>query len=270
MNKKILLSTTLVTALLASTLSALAFFDAGFETTDTPSYTAGEQLHHAGGVPYRWGWAGSDIGLITTDPNATYEGAQGLNATRSTTINSQYWWTSGTNAFARQESGIIELGLAVKTVGWTSTGSSLLEIWAQGADVTASDSAANRENRSAWLTLTGNGNLVAYTNNSAAITVATGITVSDWNTFRVQLDLDQNTYDVFLNNTQVANDFTFYGSGADVSSLSSLQFKEYNAGQTTGGVFMDSVYAIPEPSTFTLLSIAFGALLTRTWYRHRA
>jgi len=249
---------------------AVAFFEAGFETTDTPSYVAGQQLHVAGGQPYRWNWAGSDIGLISSAPAAVYEGDQGMAALRSTTIGSQYWWTRGTNAFERQESGPVDFGFAVKASGWGSTGSSLLEVWAQGADTTAGDSAANKENRSSWLVLSGNGLLQAYTNNSVALTLASGISVSDWNTVKVSLNLDQNTYHVYLNDAQVATNFSFYGSGAEVSQLSSLQFKEYNAGQSTGGVYIDSVYVIPEPNTLALLGIFLGALALRVRLSRRA
>ena len=54
-------------------------FRAGFETTDTPSYEVGQQLHQAGDGT-TWSWNGDNIGVISTNEVARYAGDQGLDA----------------------------------------------------------------------------------------------------------------------------------------------------------------------------------------------
>lgn len=215
-------------------------FTAGFETTDTPSYQEGEQLHHAGGTPYRWNWSGADIGVITAQAEAVFSGGQGLSAVRSTTADSQRWWTRGTNAFAPLTSDVARVSFAVKATNWAVAADSLLEFWVLTEDADAADSGTNKAMRSAYLVLQGDGRLRAYTNNSVAITVASGVAVTDWNELRVELALTSRTYHVFLNGAQVATNFSFYGVSAR-GAAHSLQFKEYNNGSSSGGVYLDAV-----------------------------
>ena len=216
-------------------------FAAGFETTDTPSYLEGEQLHHAGGVPYRWNWSGADIGVITAMADAVFSGGQGLSAVRTTTADSQRWWTRGPNAFAALTGDVARVSFAVKATNWASAADSLLEFWVLTENADASDSGTNKAMRASYLVLQGDGRLRAYTNNSVAITLATGVDVAGWNEVRVDLALTSRTYHVFLNGEQVATNFSFYGTSAR-GEAHSLQFKEYNNGSSSGGVYLDAVY----------------------------
>lgn len=214
-------------------------FSAGFETTDTPPYVVGEQIHLAGGEPYRWGWAGDDIGEVVNDPVAVFSGSQGLAVVRSAD-NSQFWWTRGTNAFAPVTSGVVSVSFALKTEGWSSNGDSFLEFWVQTAALDANDDGANKAGRSAYVSLHGDGLLKAYTNNSFAITLANELDVSGWLEVRVEIDLSAGLYNVFLNAAQVATNFTFFGSSA-ANVIRSIQFKEYNNGLLSGSIYLDEV-----------------------------
>ena len=215
-------------------------FTAGFETTDTPSYQEGEQLHHAGGTPYRWNWSGADIGVITTRADAVYSGGQGMSAVRSTTADSQRWWTRGPDAFAPLTADVARVSFAVKATNWAVAADSLLEFWVLTENADAADSGTNKAMRSAYLVLQGDGRLRAYTNSSVAITLVNGVDVTAWNTLQVDLDLTGGTYHVFLNGAQVATNFTFFGASAR-GEAHSLQFKEYNNGSSAGGVYLDAV-----------------------------
>jgi len=222
---------------------------AGFEVADTPSYVVGEQLHHAGGEPYRWNWSGDDIGVISSAGAAVRSGAQGLDATRSTTVNSQSWWTRP-GAFGAVTGGVLALSAAVRATGWANSPDSFLEMAASGVAV---DDVGANSTRSAWLTLKGNGNLYAWNGSGTETQVASGLDVTQWQVLRLEVDLDHATYDVFLNGTEVGSDLAFYGGG--VQEVRSLQFKEYNNGQSSGGVYLDdvSVSLVPEPSLVSLL-----------------
>jgi hypothetical protein len=240
-----------VVAGLACAPARADLFVAGFESTDTPAYTVGEQLHHAGGEPYRWNWSGDNIGVISSSGDAVLSGSQGLDATRSSTANSQVWWTRP-GVFSPVSAGVLSLRAAVRASGWANSPDSFLELVA--SDIAVDDVGAN-STRSAWLTLKGNGNLYAWNGSGSESQVASGLDVTQWQELRVDVDLDGDTYDVFLNGTQVGTDFAFYGSG--VSEVRSLQFKEYNNGQSSGGVYLDdvSVAIVPEPSLVSLLLI---------------
>lgn len=230
----------LATFAMGWTLQAGEVFRAGFEESDTPSYTAAQQLHVAGGEPFRWNWGGDDIGVISDEPVSVFGGSQGMAATRSSTPNSQYWWTRGTNAFAAITSGVVSVRFAVKTEGWSNSGNSFLECWVQMAALDASDDGANKDGRSAYVALRGDGRFQAYTNNSGAITLVNGLDVAEWHEVRVEIDLSASVYNVFLNDAHVATNFTFFGASA-LTAVRSIQFKEYNNGSTTGGVYIDDV-----------------------------
>lgn len=230
----------------------------GFEENETPSYQAGEQLHHAGGAPYTWNWSGDNIGVISTAPAAVYDGAQGLDATRSTYGGSQMWWTRPDNAFPPMSRGSVEVEFALKTVGWADSPDSFLEI--ATTDILADDIAAN-SSRASWVTLKGNQRLYALDGNTE-VELASGLTITDWNLVRLDINLMSSSYDIYLNDVLLGADFAFYGNG--ITSVSSLQFKEYNNGASSGGVYLDNLsiqwLPIPEPGTLGLLSIA-GVLL---------
>lgn len=213
-------------------------FSAGFETTDTPSYVNGAQIHTAGGAPFRWKWSGNDIGRVTNDPTAVYSGAQGLECLRSTTPNSQYLWTSGTNAFAAITNGDVRIEFAAKSTGWTNTG--LLDFWVQTDATEPSGSDSDKSSRAAWVTLRGSGQFQAYTNNSGAFNVVTNLTSDTWYLVRLDMSVTGKTYNAFLNGNQVTTNYSFYGSSA-AGRINSIQFKEYNGGLNTGGVFLDDV-----------------------------
>jgi len=246
-----------ITALTAFAAQA-DLFSAGFEPGDTPSYTVGQQLHTTGGGTY-WNWSGANIGTISDDPGAVYAGSQGLDATRSTTANSQLWWTRPT-AFSPVESGEVSVSLAVRTTGWTSSQDSFLEMAA--SDTTVDDVGAN-STRSGWLTLKGNGSLYAWDGSGSEPALATGLDLAEWQLIRMDINLDAGTYDVFLDNTQVGTDLSFYGAGVD--SIGSLQFKEYNNGQSSGGVYLDDVAisVVPEPATIGLMAAVLAVLAMR-------
>lgn len=238
-------------------------FETGFEATETPSYAVPTQIHNVGSPTQPWNWAGPDIGVVSSAPAAVKDGAQGLSSIRSSSPNSRYLWTRGANAFDPLTGYSAKVSLAVKTVGWGATASSLLEIWAQGADVTANDSPENKANRSAWITLLGNGELRAYTA-SSTLTLATGISITSWNLISMEIDLSAKKYEVSLNNIVIASDVAFYGNGAKVNSLSSIQFKDYNAGASTGGYYLDNITldaeVIPEPATLSLIALAIAGM----------
>jgi len=219
---------------------AAEVFRAGFETSDTPSYEAGQQIHVAGGQPYRWNWAGDDIGVVSDEPISVFGGSQGLAALRTSTANSQYWWTRGTNAFAAITSGVVSVSFAMKTESWGGTGDSFLECWVQSAALDASDDAANKAGRTAYVALRGDGRFLVYTNNSGAITLVNGLDVSGWMEIRVDINLDDGGYDVFLDDQQLATNLSFFGSSAS-GGVRSIQFKEYNGGASSGGVYLDDV-----------------------------
>lgn len=228
-------------------------FLAGFEESDTPSYVAGQQLHVAGGEPYRWNWSGSDIGVISDQPVAVLSGVQGLDATRSTTANSQLWWTRPGNAFTNLNSGVVEIQLAVKTTGWADSQDSFLEIAASDILV---DNFGGNNSRSAWVTLKGNQRLYAWNGSVNEQELASGLSITGWNTIRVLINLDAGTYDVYLNDALVADDFVFYGNTVD--NVGSLQFKEYNSGGSSGGVYLDDVAVLPPTTDEAIEIAAFG------------
>mgnify|MGYP003587680665 CR=1 FL=1 len=240
---------------LVSSVARADLLVAGFETTDTPSYQVSEQLHHAGGEPYTWNWSGDNIGVISSDAAAVHTGAQGLDATRSTTANSQLWWTRP-GAFTAAQSGRLSWSLAVRATGWANSPDSLLEIAASDSLV---DDFGGNGSRSAWLTLRGTGNLYGWNGSGAESELASGLDLTQWLVIRMEIDLDQSTYDVFLNNSQVGSDLNFYGSG--VSSVASLQFKEYNNGQSSGGVYLDDVNlsVVPEPGLLPMALLGSAA-----------
>ena len=250
-----------------SARAAVVVLDTGFEATDTPSYTEGEQLHHAGGEPYNWNWSGDNIGTISTDPAAVYEGSQGLDATRTDFSGSQLWWTRPDNAFNNLDSGTVQIDLAVKTTGWADSQDSFLEIAA--SDIPVDDFGGNGT-RSAWLTLKGNQRLYALDGGSEQ-ELASGIDITDWNLIRMDINLGSATYDVYLNDTLLASGFSFYGSG--VGSVSSLQFKEYNSGAASGGVYLDNLKIswspVPEPGSMSLF-VMWGLLLMKRLRRRKS
>lgn len=245
-------------ALISSWTARADLFTAGFETTDTPSYTAGQQLHNTGGGTY-WNWSGADIGLVSADPAAVYTGSQGLDATRSTTANSQLWWTRPT-AFSEITDGEVSISLAVRTTGWTSSQDSFLEIAA--SDVLVDDIGANGT-RSGWLTLKGNGSLYAWNGSGSELQLASSLDLTTWQLLRMDINLVAGTYNVFLNNSQVGTELNFFGGAVD--SIGSLQFKEYNNGQSSGGVYLDqiAISVVPEPTTFGLMAAVFMMLMAR-------
>ena len=241
-------------AALAGPWTVLAdLLTAGFETTDTPSYTVGQQLHNTGGGAY-WNWSGADIGVISSVPSAVYAGSQGLDATRSTTANSQFWWTRPT-AFSEVTSGTVSIRLSIHTTGWSVGQDSFLEIAA--SDTTVDDLGANGT-RSGWMTLKGNGALYAWDGSGSEQQLVSGLDLSEWQNLRMDIDLGAGTYNVFHNNSQVGTDLAFFA--ASVDSIGSLQFKEYNNGQSSGGVYLDEVNlgVVPEPSLLGLTLL--GAL----------
>ena len=209
-------------------------FRAGFETTDTPPYSAGQQLHHVGDDTV-WNWSGDNIGVISTDAAARYAGAQGLDATRSSFTGSQNWWTRPGGPFATQSSGVLDFQVAVKTADWAASGDSLLEI---AGSSTGSDEAGGNSTRSFWVTLNGLGELYAM-NGESNQRVATGIDVTTWTSIKVTVDLDAKQYRVFVNENLVALDYSFFSASA--TTITSLQFKEYNSGRNYGGVYLDEV-----------------------------
>ena len=235
---------------------------AGFETTNTPSYSLGQQLHNTGGGAY-WNWSGADIGVISSDPAAVYAGSQGLDATRSTTANSQLWWTRPT-AFSEITGGTVSIRLSVRTTGWSVSQDSFLEIAA--SDTTIDDFGANGT-RSGWMTLKGNGALYAWDGSGTEQQLVSGLDLSEWQNLRMDIDLAAGTYQVFHNNSQVGTDLAFFG--ASVDSIGSLQFKEYNNGQSSGGVYLDEVNldVVPEPGSLGLALL--GALGLRLVRRRR-
>ena len=227
-----------------------AIFTCGFETTDPPSYQNGQQLHQAGSDPKRWNVSGGDIATISTNPAAVFSGAQGLSAVRTTSDGSRFNWTRGTNAFHAVTDAVVSVSFAAKSAGWTNSNNSFLEFWVQTADLTGSDSAANKAGRGAWVTLTGLGRLQAYTNNSVAQNLRTNVAVDVWNIIRLDLSVTAKTYNVFLNGEQVATNFSFYGTNA-LAAVSSVQFKDYNSALATGAIYMDAVTVrqiVPDPA----------------------
>lgn len=243
--------------MMAAGIAHADLFTAGFETTDTPSYEVGQQLHNTGGGLY-WNWGGEDIAVVSSDSAAVYAGSQGLDATRSTTANSRLWWTRPT-AFSEITGGLISISLAIRTTGWTSSQDSFLEIAA--SDITVDDFGVN-STRSGWLTLKGNGALYAWNGSGSEPQLVSGLNLSDWQLLRMDINLDAGSYNVFLNDTQVGTDLAYYGS---VDSIGSLQFKEYNNGQSSGGVYLDniSISVVPEPATLGLMAAAFATLAAR-------
>lgn len=231
--------------------SAAVVLTTGFEQNETPSYQAGEQLHHAGGSPYTWNWSGDNIGTISTAPAAVYEGAQGLDATRSTFGGSQLWWTRP-GVVDGIHSGRLLIDFAVKTLNWADSPDSFLEI--ATSDIGVDDFGAN-STRASWVTLKGNQRLFAL-DGGTEVELASGLTITDWNRIRIELNFQTSAYDVYLNDTLLAHQFGFYAG----STVNSLQFKEYNQGASSGGVYLDSLsiqwLPIPEPGTLGLLSIA--------------
>ena len=220
-------------------------FSCSFETTDTPGtgYTNGAQIHTAGGSPYYWNWSGSDIGRVTNEAAAVRSGAQGLRAIRSTTTGSQFLWTRANNAFAaiNVTTNVIYISLHVKSSGWASSANSFLEIWALGADANASDGGANKEMRTGYVSLRGNGTFIGYnSSNSSAVTLASGVAVDSWNNIGIELFVTNKKYNVYLNGSKVATNFAFFGGG-NITQIYSLQFKEYNNNTSAGGVYIDDV-----------------------------
>ena len=210
-------------------------FGAGFEATETPPYLNGDQIHTSGGSPYRWNWFGDDIATVSTVSVARFDGRQGLDARRRGFNGTRIWWTRPNNTFVPLTEGSYEIRAAVRAEGWADSPDSFLEF--AGSSSTA-DAAGDNSTRSFWITLKGNQRLYALNGNSEQ-ELQSGIHITSWNMIRVVVDIDAKTYDVYLNNTQVANDFAFYGPA--VTSIASLKFKEYNNGLTTGGVYLDNV-----------------------------
>ncbi len=245
----------MATALAGSLAQAATnVFVAGFETTDTPTYANGKQIHNvptSGSTVKPWNWSGGDIAVVTNAPAAVRSGSQGLYGVRSTDINSHLLWSRGTNAFAVFSNGIVELKADIKTTGWSNSQDSFLEIAA--SDINADNFGAN-STRSGWVILKGNGDLQGWNGSGSAPTLMTGITLTNWHTIRMDVNLDSNSFNVFFDGAQVATNFAFYG-GTGVDFVRSFQFKEYNTGLSTGGFYMDNVLvtAIPEPGTGALL-----------------
>ena len=239
----------------AARAAVVTVMDTGFESGEAPSYQAGEQLHVAGGLPYTWNWAGDNVGVISANPAAVYSGAQGLDATRTSYGGSQLWWTRPGIAFPNMDSGTVEIEFAVRTTGWLDSQDSFLEI--ATSDIGINDFGAN-STRFSWLTLKGNQRLYAL-DGSSEVELASGLSITDWNTVRLTINLMSSAYDVYWNDTLLGDGLAFYGSG--LGSLNSLQFKEYNSGQSSGGVYLDDLNIqwspVPEPGTLTLLVVAF-------------
>ena len=248
---KHILSLALLSCLTAQA-AVLTVMDTGFEQ---PDYQVGQELHVAGGLPYQWNWAGDDVGTISSDPNAVHTGSQGLDATRSGYSGSQLWWTRPGVAFPSLDSGTVEIEFAVRTLGWADSQDSFLEM--ATSDIGVNDFGAN-STRFSWVTLKGNQRLYALDGQSE-VELASGLAINDWNTLRLSINLMAGVYDVYWNNTLLGDSLSFYGGG--LASLNSLQFKEYNSGLSTGGVFLDDVQIqwspIPEPGTLGLLAVAF-------------
>ena len=238
--------------------AVVTVMDTGFESNETPSYQAGQQLHVAGGAPYTWNWVGDNICVISADPAAVYSGAQGLDATRSTYSGSQLWWTRPGNAFPSLAGGTVEIGFAVRALGWLDSQDSFLEV--ATSDIGVDDFGAN-STRLSWVTLKGNQRLYAM-NGVNELELASELAITDWNTVRLNINLMSSTYDVYWNNVQLGANLAFYGNG--LGSLKSLQFKEYNSGLSSGGVYLDDLEIqwspVPEPGTLTLLAVAFLVL----------
>jgi len=150
----------------------------------------------------------------------------------------------------------------VKSSGWANSVNSFLEFWALGADANASDSGANKEMRTGYVALRGNGSFIGYnSSNATAVSLASGVSVGSWNRIGLELFMTSRTYNVYLNGGKVATNFAFYG-GANMTQIYSLQFKEYNNGASSGGVYVDDVsvqlwgaHGIPTLSQWALIAL---------------
>jgi len=209
-------------------------FDTGFEVTEVPALIAGDELHRAGGDPLRWNWAGNDVGTVSAKPDAVHQGSQGLDATRRTTGDSQAWWTRP-GIIPELTGGTVSIRAAIQAVGWEDHPDSFLEIAA--SDIRLDDLGPN-ETRSAWISLKGNGRLYAW-DGGMERELAAELAVDQWVVVEVIIDVTARTYRVLLNDREVGTGMAYFGSGA--GAVRSWQFKEYNRGKSSGGVYVDDV-----------------------------
>ena len=233
----------LVLILLASGISGAALaggFSTGFEVTDVPASFGGDELHRTGGEPYRWNWSGEDIGAVSAKPAATRTGSQGVDATRRSTGHSQAWWTRP-GAFPAATSGKVSISMVIRAVDWQDNQDSFVEIAV--SDISADDLGAN-DTRSSWVSLKGNGRLYAW-NGNAEQELATDIAVHEWQALRIEVDVAAGTYRVFLNGQEAGSGLAFFNPA--VRAVRSLQFKDFNNGKSTGGVYFDDVAVTVEP-----------------------
>lgn len=245
-------------------------FATGFETSETPAYVAGTQIHNVGAPNQPWNWTGPDIGQVSADPAAVFAGSQGLATLRTSAADSQYLYTRGSNAFDPLTGFRAQVHFAVKATGWNNSNDSFLEFWTQGDLLDGAAADANRENRSAWIALTGTGNLIAYPGGDT-LTLATGLTVTDWNRVTLEVNLGAGHYTVFLNDMEVGTDIAFQGAGPSVGTLEQIQFKHFNDGQSSGGFYLDNFslarQVIPEPTTAALFLLTLTILFTIRYRR---
>jgi hypothetical protein len=255
----------LIATSLAGSLAQAAtnVFVAGFETTDTPTYANGNQIHNVpltGGASNVWNWGGGNVAVVTNAPEAVHSGSQGLYAIRSTDVNTHTLWTKGTNAFVGFSNGIVELKADIKIMGWANSQSSFLEIAA--SDSTDQTSFGGNSTRSGWVTLKGNGTLQGWNGSGSEPVLLTGIALTNWHTLRMDVNLDSNRFNVFFDGLQVATNFSYYG-GVGVDWVHSLQFKEGNNSLSTGGFYLDNILiqAVPEPSAAFGITAGLGFLI---------
>lgn len=240
-----------------------ASFSTGFESNESPAYANGKQIHNVpitGSPSNLWNWSGGDIAVVTNAASAVRTGSQGLFAVRTTDANSHFLYTKGTNAFSGFSNGIVELQMDVKITGWANSQSSFLEIAA--SDSTNQVSFGANNTRSAWITLKGNGSLQGWNGSGSEPVLLSGITLTNWHTIRMDVNLDSNSFNVFFDGLQVATNFSYYG-GVGVDWVHSLQFKENNNSLSTGGFYLDNILiqAVPEPSAALGIAAGLGVLI---------